>query len=71
MDRTNFINLIGTKTLVDYQSGNELQRWSMETFSYDKATDIVTHNRLDLITDVFIPKAFNPRTGNKSEATHG
>lgn len=72
MDRNEFISLIGTKTLFDYNSPSfEKQIWSMENFNYDKENDIITHNRLDLIMDVIIKWAENPRYGDKSEATHG
>ncbi|GEM_PF-2705578 len=71
MLREEFIKLIGTKTIVDYPFFREVQIWSLEDFVYDKETDTIRHNRLDLICDVFIAKAINPRFGSKSDTTHG
>lgn len=68
MTRPEFINLIGQDVVVDYPFFNEIQQWSMKTFSYDPETDTIVHNRLPVNVEVMIPNMSNP---HKGKATHG
>lgn len=72
MTREEFISYVGKNILVDFPFHGELQKWSMKNFTYDKKTDIIQHNRLPLIIDVFIRNARNPHIPlEKEKATHG
>ena len=66
MSKEEFTALIGQDVVVVYNFGGELQQWSMKNFSIKDG--VIRHNRLPLITDVFIKGAHNP---HKGEATHG
>lgn len=67
MSREEFIALIGQDVVVDYQFGNEVQRWSLKNFCVEDG--VIKHKRITTLnTDVFIAKAMNP---HKGEATHG
>lgn len=71
MSKEEFIALIGQDVVVDYNFCGELQQWSMKNFSIKDGVirhKVIRHNRLPLITDVFIKGAHNP---HKGEATHG
>lgn len=66
MTKDEFISLIGKDVVVDYPFFGEIQRWDMRNFMIIDGE--IKHNRLPVITDVFIKNARNP---HKGEATHG
>lgn len=71
MKMSEFVNLVGTETIIDYSFDREVQVWSMQNFYIDEDTGEVKHNRLDLIIDNFVRYARNPRYGTRKDATHG
>lgn len=66
MERSEFIELIGSDLVVDYPFFGEVQKWSMKNFIIEDGA--VKHNRLPINMNVFIPNARNPHIG---EPTHG